>query len=104
MDQAIKDGYLPISLAPKHNSQSRLALYKLACKSQVGTGSVQGIKKYCEAVLSMKGGEDDIDALVGKGDVAMKEESWEEAVRMLAEAFEKSGRSSQEVSFESGRR
>ena len=47
----------------------------------------------------MKGGEDDVDALVGRGDVAMKEERWEDAVRSLADAFEKGGRESQTVSL-----
>jgi DnaJ family protein C protein 3 len=97
LHEAVKEGYLPASFDATNNSQARLGLYQLACKANVGMGSVQGIKRYCQAVLSMRGGEDDIDALVGKGDVAMKEERWEEAVRVLADAFEKSGRSSQEV-------
>jgi DnaJ homolog subfamily C member 3 len=99
LDEAIKEGYLSASRDPRNDSQSRLAIYKLACKSQVGLGSIQGIKKYCEMVLSMKGGEDDVDALVGRGDIAMKEERWEDAVRSLADAFEKGGRESQTVSL-----
>jgi len=41
---------------------------------------------------------EDVDGLVGRGEKLMKDENWEEAVRVLDRAFEASGRSSQDVS------
>ena len=41
LDEAIKEGYLSASQDPRKDSQSRLSIYKLACKSQVGLGSIQ---------------------------------------------------------------
>ena len=41
---------------------------------------------------------EDVDGLVGRGEKLMKDENWEEAVRVFDRAFEASGRSSQDVS------
>jgi hypothetical protein len=47
--------------------------------------------------LTMKGCEKDIDGLVGKGEALLAEQEYEEAMRVLNEAFEASGRSDAKV-------
>ncbi|WVQ83932.1 hypothetical protein IAT38_006076 [Cryptococcus sp. DSM 104549] len=87
---------LPPKLHPKENSQMRLELYALACKAAVG---VEDFGKrgmgWCEETARMD--EGNVDAQVARGEKALKEERWEEAVRLLEAAFEATGRSSQDV-------
>jgi DnaJ family protein C protein 3 len=90
--------YLPPQFSPKLKSQSRLELYALACKAALGANDLKRDKgaRWCEETLSMD--EGNVDGLVGRGERLMKEEKWEEALRTLEVAFEKTGRSSQDVS------
>jgi len=90
--------YLPSQLSPRTKSQSRLELLALACKAALNANELGKNKgaRWCEEVLAMD--ENNIDALVGKGERLMKEEKWEEATRTLERAFENGGRSSQDVS------
>lgn len=78
-------------------SRSRLDLYGMACKASVGANDFgkRGMK-WCDVVLSMD--EENVDALVAKGERLLKDESWDEAVRTLQRAFELTGNSSQDVS------
>jgi DnaJ family protein C protein 3 len=57
------------------------------------------MKKHCPVVLGLTqiGGENDEWAIVGLGEIAMKEERWEEAVRHFRNAFEKGGRNNRDV-------
>ncbi|KAK1926612.1 putative Co-chaperone [Papiliotrema laurentii] len=89
--------YLPPQFSPKLKSQSRLELYALACKAAVGANDLKRDKgaRWCEETLSMD--EGNVDGLVGRGERLMKEEKWEEALRTLEVAFEKTGRSSQDI-------
>lgn len=98
LNEATDDGYLAPQFRAKEKSQSRLELYALACKAAVGAGELKKDKgmKWCEETLVMD--PENVDALVGKGERLLKEEKWDEAVRALEGAFEKSGRSSQDVS------
>lgn len=59
-------------------------------------GEAKKAKEFCEETLRMK--KDDVDGLVGRGEAQLMEEAYEEAVRTLNQAFEASGRSSQDVS------
>ena len=94
-----KPPILPKQFNPSANSQMRLELYALACKSAVGANDLKKDKgqRWCDEVLRMD--ENNQDALVGQGERLMKEEKWEEAIRVFERAFEQSGRSSQDVSF-----
>lgn len=90
--------YLPPQFSPKTKSQTRLELYALACKAAVGANELKKDKgaKWCEEALAMD--ENNIDGLVGRGEKLLKEEKWDEALRVFEAAFEQSGRSSQDVS------
>ena len=86
--------YLPPDAKVK--SEPRRRLWAGACKAYVQIDQINKAMPYCEETLKMS--PEDMDALVGKGEKLMKDESWEEAVRVLNQAFELSGRSSQDVS------
>lgn len=90
---------LPPAFNPMALSQTRMQLHSLACKAYVKGNNINGMKKHCPIVLGMTqiGGDNDEWAIVGMGEIAMKEERWEEAVRHFRNAFEKGGRSSQDV-------
>lgn len=53
---------------------------------------------WCELLLRMDGCAEDVDGLVGLGEVLLGQEEWEEGVRVLDKAFEASGRSRRDVS------
>ncbi|KAJ9113203.1 hypothetical protein QFC22_006042 [Naganishia vaughanmartiniae] len=90
---------LPAAFPPSTKSRLRLQLHSLACKAYVKLGNQKGMKQHCPLVASLSqiGGDQDEWALVGLGEIAMKAENWEEAVRHFRSAFEKGGRSSQNV-------
>ena len=104
-DRALEDAstehqgvtYLPPQLSPRDKSQTRLDLYAMACKAAVGAGDLRKDKgmRWCEETIKMDA--ENIDGLVGMGEKLLKEEKWDEATRMFEKAFEKSGRSSQDV-------
>ena len=52
----------------------------------------------CDELLRFEDNAEDMDGLIGRGEVALAKEQWEEAVRAFEKAFELSGRSSQGVS------
>lgn len=80
----------------KSTSQARLDLYALAVKAAVGANDFgKRTNKWSEIVLAMD--EDNVDALVAKGERLLKDESWDEAVRTLSRAFELTNNSSQDV-------
>ena len=89
--------YLSPQFSPRTKSRSRLELFALACKAAVNANELGKHKgmRWCEETLIMD--ENNIDALVGRGERLLKEEKWEEAVRVLERAFENGGRSSQDV-------
>lgn len=90
---------LPAKFPPSTSSRLKLELHSLACKAYVKVNNLKGMKQHCPLVasLSQLSGEQDEWALVGLGEIAMKAENWEEAVRHFRSAFEKGGRSSQNV-------
>lgn len=94
---------LPPAFHAMARSQLRLQLHSLACKAYVKGNNINGMKKHCPVVVGLTeiGGDNDEWAFVGLGEIAMKEERWEEAVRHFRNAFEKSGRNSQDVSLQS---
>ncbi|WRT65155.1 uncharacterized protein IL334_002098 [Kwoniella shivajii] len=87
--------YLPRQFHPKEKSEMRLELYSLACKAIIGLGDFKKGSKWCEITLELD--ENNVDGLVAKGEKLLKDENWEEAVRVLERAFENSGRSREDV-------
>jgi DnaJ family protein C protein 3 len=90
--------YLAPQFSPQSRSQRRLELYGLACKAAVGANDFKKDRgaRWCDVTLEMD--EGNVDGLVGRGERLLKDEKWEEALRVLERAFEASGRSSQDVS------
>lgn len=86
--------YLPPDA--KIKSEPRRRLWAGACKAYVQIEQITKAVPFCEETLKMS--PEDMDGLVGRGEKLMKDENWEEAVRVLNKAFELSGRSSQDVS------
>ncbi|KAG6872257.1 hypothetical protein C0995_011516 [Termitomyces sp. Mi166 len=79
-------------------SLRRQELVRALCKAytQVGTRK-EMIGKWCEELLGMQGCEEDVDGLVGKGEVLMGKQEWDEAVQVLSKAFKKSGQSNRDI-------
>ncbi|KAG6830798.1 hypothetical protein H0H92_014647 [Tricholoma furcatifolium] len=79
-------------------SKRREGLVRALCKAytQVGTRK-EMISTWCDELLTMQGCEEDVDGLVGKGEVFIRNQEWEEAVRVLTLAFEKSGRGNRDI-------
>jgi DnaJ family protein C protein 3 len=92
---------IPPTFQPMQTSHLLLELYRFVLKShlRLGLSNTSELDKYADLVLGLSGGQGDVDALTAKGEVASKKEDWEEAVRKFNEAFEKGGRSSQDVSW-----
>lgn len=90
--------HLAAQFEPRKNSAKRIELYALACKVAIGANDLgKSGGGWCEVAAELD--PENMDALVYRGEKLLKEENWEEAVRTLETAFEKSGRSSQDVSL-----
>ena len=87
---------LPIPTV-SNQSPRRRDIVRALCKAYTHLDQPKVGEKWCDALLSMEGGEGDIDGLTGKGEAAIKREEWEEAVRLLEKAFEASGNSDWDV-------
>ena len=48
--------------------------------------------KWCEELLTLEGCHEDVDGLVGRSEGLLFKEEWDEAVRVLENAFEQGGR------------
>jgi DnaJ family protein C protein 3 len=103
-DKALRDAstdqdgklWLPPTLRPNTTSETRLHLYALACKAAVGANDFSKSRmKWCEETFAMD--DQNADALIAKGEKAMKEDKFDEAVRLFEKAFENTGRSSQDI-------
>lgn len=94
--------YLP--LATKISPQ-RQVLVKALCKSYTRLTDVvkssteykKQMEKWCEELLTLDGRKEDVDGLVGRAEVLIAKEEFEEAVRVLEKAFEISGRGDRDV-------
>jgi DnaJ family protein C protein 3 len=101
-DEAMgSEGYLseriPAASMSKSSSQARLDLYGLAIKAAIGANDFgKRTTKWSEIVLEMD--EENVDALIAKGERQLKDESWDQAVQTFNRAFELTGQSSQDVS------
>ncbi|WVQ68839.1 uncharacterized protein L199_007048 [Kwoniella botswanensis] len=89
--------YLDKKFRPKETSEMRLEIYGLACKAFIGTGDLSNKKRYkwCEITLELD--ENNVEGLIARGEKLLKDENYEEAVRVLEKAFENTGRTRQDV-------
>jgi DnaJ homolog subfamily C member 3 len=98
LDNALgADSGLPHNVVPRKKSVRRREIYTAMCKAYTGIEIPRKAEVWCDEVLSMEGGEDDLDALKGKGEASLAKEEWESATRYFERAFEASGRSSGDV-------
>ncbi|KAG9016045.1 hypothetical protein FRB90_003708 [Tulasnella sp. 427] len=95
LEKAIPSMALPAGMDAKKKSHPRRVLYKAVCRAYGKDKQPKKATKWCNDVLTMD--ENDVDALLNHGDVALADENWEEAVRAYENAFQSSGRSSQEI-------
>ena len=89
------DPPLPKSIVPHKISVRRISIYRATCHAFVSNQQPMSGDKWCKAVLIMDA--NDQDALVNAGEMALKKEEWEDAVRFFGRASEASGRSNQDV-------
>ncbi|KZT23259.1 hypothetical protein NEOLEDRAFT_1136914 [Neolentinus lepideus HHB14362 ss-1] len=100
-EDAVKEHFsqekLPGSLQPAKSSPRLAEMYRSACRAYTKLGKAREGEAYCDALLGMKGMEDDAVGLVGRGEALLVKEEWEAAVRVLERAFEATGKSDREV-------
>lgn len=89
------DAPLPASIVPQKISVRRTSIYRAACHAFVSNQQPMAGDKWCKALLTMDPNAQ--DALVNAGEIALKREEWEDAVRFFERAFEASGRSNQDI-------
>jgi DnaJ family protein C protein 3 len=92
----ISDNSSTGSLLPD-DSFSRLltSVYGWTCKAYTGTASFKLAKPFCTKVLERD--PENVDGMIGLGESLLKEEKYEDAVRYLNTAFEKTGRSDRKI-------
>ncbi|KAF9461455.1 co-chaperone [Collybia nuda] len=85
-------------------SYLRQTLVRLLCRSYTHLSSSSSSKEYklqmehhCDELLTLEGCGEDVDGLVGRGEVLLGREEWEEAVRVLGKAWEVSGQSRRDI-------
>lgn len=88
---------LPETVVPRKKSVRRREIYHAMCKAYIAIEIPRKAEPWCDEVLGMEGGDNDIDALKGKGEACLVKEEWEDATRYLERAFEASGRSDGDV-------
>jgi DnaJ family protein C protein 3 len=71
-------------------SPRRLGVLRALCRAYVQLNQARTGERWCDELLRMLGGEEEIDALLGKGEALLAREQWEEAVHV----FEKAARAS----------
>ena len=98
VDEELKKLEVPSSVHPMRISERRKDAYRAMCQAYVKLEQPKRAEWWCDELLRFEGNAEDIDGLIGRGEIALIKEQWEEAVRAFEKAFEASGRSSQDVS------
>ncbi|KAF8520012.1 hypothetical protein BU17DRAFT_75824 [Hysterangium stoloniferum] len=97
MEKALGKEALPADIVPLRKSVRRREIYHAVCKAYVEMGLPRKAETWCEEVLRMEGGDNDLDALKGLGEVCLVKEEWESAVRHFQNAFDVSGKSNSDL-------
>lgn len=90
----LKDVPLPDAT---HTSPRRETLLRALCKSYIQINQPRRAAEWCEKLLAMEGMSEDVDGLIGRAENHLLKEEWEEAVRVLEQAFEATGRGNRDV-------
>jgi DnaJ homolog subfamily C member 3 len=83
----------------KRTSPRRAEILRRTCRAYIRLNDIKHGIRWCEALLSMEGEEEDGDGLVGRGEAQLSQEDYEAAVRTFEKAFEVTGRSRRDVSI-----
>lgn len=86
---------LPSSPDLERSSHLLTELLSTLCQAYISLGQTKKAGRACLEILDRD--PENKWGLVGKGDQALAEEDWDEAVRAFSAAFEKSGRSDNEL-------
>jgi DnaJ homolog subfamily C member 3 len=86
-----------LSLSGTKQSPLWRTLLRGLCRAYVQIDNARAGERWCDALLAMNGVTEDEDALVGKGEAALKKEEWEGATKFFERAFEASGKSNRDV-------
>ncbi|EJD00714.1 TPR-like protein [Fomitiporia mediterranea MF3/22] len=88
---------VPSNITPLRTSERRKDVVRALCVAYVRLEQPKRSEWWCEELLRFEGNAEDIDGLVGRAEMMMVNEKWEEAVRTFEKAFELSGRSNQDI-------
>ena len=83
LDVALGAEALPASVLPRKRSPRRREVYSTMCRAYVAIDVPCKAESWCDEVLRMEGGENDVEALKGKGEASLAREEWEEATTLL---------------------
>ncbi|KAI0026579.1 hypothetical protein K488DRAFT_92278 [Vararia minispora EC-137] len=106
LEHALTEHGAPAALALPHGvtlpaarraSPRRAAVLRALCRAYVQLGQARAGERWCDELLRMLGAEEDIDALLGKGEALLAREEWEEAVRAFERAWRASGGGNREI-------
>jgi DnaJ family protein C protein 3 len=97
IESSLKDGYLPLIPSLARHSRLLVQLLEWTCQAQIKTKS-KAASKNCARILDFD--PDSAYALYSRGLDLMKAQEYEDAVRVLGEAFEKSGQQDRDIQEE----
>ena len=89
------DPPLPANVQPLLKSPRRAVIWRAACKGHVQLNEIRKSERWCGELLRMD--PEDVDALVGAGEAALKKEEWDDAVRHFDKAFNVSGKTNHDI-------
>lgn len=93
-DEGVEDG-LKFDLPSQAASQLLTTLYAWTCKAYTNLPSTRLAKPFCAELL--KRDPEHVDGILGMAESSLKEEDYEEAVRLFNKAFENSGSSDRAI-------
>jgi len=77
--------------AARRASPRRIIVLRALCRANAQLGQARSGERWADELLRMLGAEQEIDALMAKGDALLAREEWEEAVRIFERAWQASG-------------
>lgn len=81
----------------RETSPRRETILRSMCKAHVRLGHPKKAQTWCEQLDLMSGDEDDVDALVGKGELLLVQEEYDQALAVMQRAWEACGKRDQYV-------
>ncbi|EJD42377.1 hypothetical protein AURDEDRAFT_115037 [Auricularia subglabra TFB-10046 SS5] len=95
MKAALEPLALPATIDPLRVSAKRHTIYTAACRAFVESQQIRKSEAWCTELLRMD--EESTEGLIGRGELALIKEDWEDAVRAFEKAWEAQGRQGGEL-------